>query len=119
MNKANINRQLKKLFRTHSIACEIFETKKNEFEEIEGVSLVAELDGIFYEETTRVNLNINANGASTTTTYKTFMVLKDKEADKVKESMFCIIKGTKYEIIEVNNEGLLDIYYTFRLKVLE
>lgn len=119
MNKLNTNRQLKKLFRTHSIACEILETKKNEFGEVENDILVTKLNGIFYEETARVNLNINTNGASTTTTYKTFMVLKDKEADKVKESMFCIIKGTKYEIIEVNNEGLLDIYYTFRLKVLE
>lgn len=112
-------RRLNKLFKTHSIACEIVETKRNEFEEVEGVSLVTKLNGIFYEETARVNLNINTNGTSTTTTYKTFMVLKDNESDKVKESMFCIIKGNKYEIIEVSNEGLLDIYYTFRLKVSE
>lgn len=117
MNKAIINKRLKKLFKTHSIACEILETRKNEFGEIENDILVTKLNGIFYEETARVNLNINTNGASTTTTYKTLMVLKDDNVDKIKKSMFCIIKGNKYEIIEVNNEGLLDMYYIFRLKV--
>lgn len=119
MNKLNNNRQLRKLFKTYSIACEILETKKNEFGEIEDNSLVCKLKGIFYEETTRVNLNINVNGASTTKTYKSLMILKDDEADKVRASMFCIIKGIKHEIIEVNNEGLLDIYYTLRMKVCE
>lgn len=119
MNKLNTNRQLKKLFRTHSIACDILETKKNEFGEIEDDELVCTINGIFYEETSRVNLNINVNGSSTTTTYQTLMILKDDEADKVKASMFCIIRGIRYEIIEVKNEGMLDIYYTLRLKVCE
>lgn len=121
MNKLNTNRQLKKLFKTHSIACDILETKKNEFGEIEDDELVCTINGLFYEETSRVNLNINVNGSSTTTTYQTLMILKDNEneADKIRASMFCIIKGIKYEIIEVKNEGMLDIYYTLRLKVYE
>ena len=119
MNKLNTNRQLKKLFKTHSIACEILETKKNEFGEIEDDEIVCTINGFFYEETSKVNLNINVNGSSTTTTYQSLMILKDDEADKVRASMFCIIRGIKYEIIEVKNEGMLDIYYTLRLKVCE
>lgn len=117
MKGLNTNKHFLKLFKTHSIACEILETKKNEFGEIEDDELVCTINGLFYEETSRVNLNINVNGSSTTTTYQSLMILKDDEADKVKASMFCIIKGIKYEIVEVKNEGMLDIYYTLRLKV--
>lgn len=119
MRQLNISKKLKKTFKTHSIACNFFKTEKNEFGEIEDDVLVAKINGIFYEETTRVNLNITTNGASTTTTYKTLMLLKDTESDKIKASMYCVINGTKYEIIEVNNHGQLDIYYLLRLKVCE
>lgn len=117
MRGLNTNKHFLKLFKRHSIACDFFEIKKNEFGEVEDDEKVCTLDGVFYEETSRVNLDINVNGSSITKTYKTFMVLKNDESTKALASVYCILKGTKYEIIEIKNEGEMDLYYTFRLKV--
>lgn len=116
MRLNKIKKDLYKLFKKHSIKCEIYTINKNEFGEIEDDVLLCNINGLFYEETTRVNLNVNMNGTSTTTAYKTLMVLKDNNSDMIKKSMYCIIKGVKYEIVEVVNYGMLDIYYNLRLK---
>lgn len=114
--KPNTLRKLKKTFKQASIGATIYQLEKNEFGEMEEEKIVTDIDGIFYEETTRVNLNITTNGTATTKSYQSLMVLKDDKSDLIKKHMICSIKGKRYEIIDVKNDGELDIYYILRLK---
>lgn len=109
-------RNIKKAFKRVSIKAQFYTKEVNEFGEDEGEKLLIEIDGIFYEETTRINLNVSTNGTTTTDDYKSFMLLKDEESDLIEEHMICSIKGKRYEIIEVKNAGELDLYYILRLK---
>jgi hypothetical protein len=113
--KRNTLRNIKKAFKTASIPADIYQTRINEFNEEDGEELLITIDGIFYEETSKMNLNISTNGKTTTKTYQSLMVLKDDESDLIKEHMICSIKGKRYEIIDVKNDAKLDIYYILRL----
>lgn len=111
----NTLRNIKKAFKRASIATNFFQTRINEFNEEDGEELLMTIDGIFYEETSKMNLNISTNGKTITKTYNSLMVLKDDKSDLIKEHMICSIKGKRYEIIDIKNDAKLDIYYILRL----
>ena len=111
----NTLRNIKKAFNKASIRSDFFKIKINEFGEEDGEELLMTINGIFYEETSKMNLNISTNGKTTTKTYQSLMVLKNDESDLIKEHMICSIKGKRYEIIDVKNDAKLDIYYILRL----
>ena len=70
-------RNIRKAFKTASIKAQFYIKEVNEFGEEDEERFFVETDGIFYEETARVNLNITTNGTATTDTYQTLMILKD------------------------------------------
>lgn len=109
-------RNIRKAFKTASIKAQFYIKEVNEFGEEDGERFFIETDGIFYEETAKVNLNISNNGTATTDTYQTLMILKDYETDLIDEHLICSIKGKRYRIIKIDNAGEMDIYYTLRLK---
>lgn len=109
-------RNIRKAFKTASIKAQFYIKEVNEFGEEDGERFFIETDGIFYEETAKVNLNISNNGTATTDTYQTFMILKGYETELIDEQLICLIKGKRYKIIEIKNAGEMDIYYTLRLK---
>ena len=109
-------RNIRKAFKTASIKAQFYIKEVNEFGEEDGERFFVETDGIFYEETARVNLNITTNGTATTDTYQTLMILKDYETDLIDEHLICSIKGKRYRIIKIDNAGEMDVYYTLRLK---
>ena len=111
----NTLRNIKRAFKMASIRSNIFQIKKNEFGEEDGEELLLEIDGIFYKETSKVNLNVSTNGKSTTKTYKSLMILKDDKSSLIREHMICSIKGKRYEIIEIEDDVKLDLYYILRL----
>lgn len=111
----NTLRNIKKAFRRASIRADFFQLIKNEFGEDENEELLITTNGIFYEEKTRINLNVSTNGKSTTKTYKSLMVLKDDKTELIKKHMICLINSKRYEIIDINNDGELNIYYVLRL----
>lgn len=112
-------RNIRKAFKTASIKAQFYIKEVNEFGEEDGERFFVETDGIFYEETARVNLNITTNGTATTDTYQTLMILKDYETDLIDEHLICSIKGKRYRIIKIDNAGEMDVYYTLRLKRVE
>ena len=112
-------RNIRKAFKQASIKAQFYIKEVNEFGEENGERFFIEIDGIFYEETARVNLNISNNGTATTDTYQTLMILKDYETDLIDEHLICSIKGKRYKIIKIDNAGEMDIYYTLRLKRVE
>lgn len=109
-------RNIRKAFKTASIKAQFYIKEVNEFGEEDEERFFVETDGIFYEETARVNLNITTNGTATTDTYQTLMILKDYETDLIDEHLICSIKGKRYRIIKIDNAGEMDVYYTLRLK---
>ena len=109
-------RNIRKAFKQTSIKTQFYIKEVNEFGEEDGERFFVETDGIFYEETARVNLNITTNGTATTDTYQTLMILKDYETDLIDEHLICSIKGKRYRIIKIDNAGEMDVYYTLRLK---
>lgn len=113
--KRNTLRNIKKAFKRASIATNIYQSKINEFGEEDGEELLMTIDGIFYEENMKMNLNISTDGKTTTKTYQSLMVLKDDKSELIKKHMKCSIKSRNYEIIDVKNDGELDIYYVLRL----
>ena len=112
-------RNIRKAFKTASIKAQFYIKEVNEFGEEDEERFFIETDGIFYEETARVNLNITTNGTATTDTYQTLMILKDYETDLIDEHLICSIKGKRYRIIKIDNAGEMDVYYTLRLKRVE
>ena len=112
-------RNIRKAFKTASIKAQFYIKEVNEFGEEDGERFFVETDGIFYEETSKVNFNITTNGTATTDTYQTLMILKDYETDLIDEHLICSIKGKRYKIIKIDNAGEMDIYYTLRLKRVE
>lgn len=112
-------RNIRKAFKQASIKAQFYIKEVNEFGEEDGERFFVETDGIFYEETAKVNFNITTNGTATTDTYQTLMILKDYETDLIDEHLICSIKGKRYRIIEIKNAGEMDIYYTLRLKRVE
>lgn len=112
-------RNIRKAFKQASIKAQFYIKEVNEFGEEDRERFFIETDGIFYEETARVNLNITTNGTATTDTYQTLMILKDYETDLIDEHLICSIKGKRYRIIKIDNAGEMDVYYTLRLKRVE
>lgn len=112
-------RNIRKAFKQASIKAQFYIKEVNEFGEEDREKFFIETDGIFYEETARVNLNITTNGTATTDTYQTLMILKDYETDLIDEHLICSIKGKRYRIIKIDNAGEMDVYYTLRLKRVE
>ena len=112
-------RNIRKAFKQASIKAQFYIKEVNEFGEEDGERFFVETDGIFYEETAKVNLNISNNGTATTDTYQTLMILKDYETDLIDEHLICSIKGKRYRIIKIDNAGEMDVYYTLRLKRVE
>lgn len=113
------NRQLRNIrnaFKRASIKAQFYMKELNEFGEEDGERFFVETDGIFYEETAKVNLNITTNGTTTTDTYQSFMILKSYETELIDEHLICSIKGKRYRIIKIDNAGEMDAYYILRLK---
>ena len=109
-------RNIRNAFKRASIKAQFYIKNVNEFGEEDGEVFFTEADGIFYEEKSKVNLNITNNGTATTDTYYTFMILKSYETELIDEHLICLIKGKRYRIIKIDNVGEMDVYYTLRLK---
>ena len=109
-------RNIKKAFKIASIKAQFYIKNINEFGEEDGEVFFTEADGIFYEEKSKINLNLNDNGTATTDAYYTFMILKSYETELIDEHLICSIKDKRYRIIKIDNVGEMDVYYTLRLK---
>lgn len=108
-------RNIRNTFKRASIKAQFYIKNVNEFGEEDGELYFTETDGIFYEEKSKINLNISDNGTATTDTYYTFMILKSYETELIDEHLICSIKGKRYRIIKIDNVGEMDVYYTLRL----
>lgn len=114
----SVRRQINKLFRTHSIACDFFEVKLNEFGEEDGEELIGSYSGIFYKDKSNrmINIKINDKGQTLNDDFYTLMILKDDKTEILNDKMTCSIDNKRYEIITIDNE--LDIYFVFKLKLI-
>ena len=114
----NTRRRIEKLFKGQSIACNFLEIKKNEFGEDEEEELLGTYKGIFYKDKNNrmINIKITDNGKTLNEDFYTLLILKDNKTDLINKDTKCLIGNKKYKIITIDNE--LDIYYTFKLKLL-
>lgn len=109
-------RNVKNAFKKASTKVKFYIKNVNEFGEEDGELFFTETNGILYEDTTKINLNIKDNGTTTTDTYLNLMILKCCETELIDEHLICSINSKRYKIVKINNVGEMDIYYELRLK---
>ena len=111
-----VTHKIAKVIEKFGVDVEVFRSTLNEFNEPVGKVKVIEFRGLFSESQHSINSRNNDSGrVKKGKTYK-LIALIDNNTKRLKENDIFLIKCIEFNLVDVDNANMLDIYFDLALE---
>lgn len=108
--------KIAKTIKKFGVDVEVFRNELNEFNEPIGKIKVIEFKGLFSESQHSINSrNIDSGQVKKDKAYK-IIALIDNSTKILKENDILLLKGTEFNLVNINNANMLDVYFDLTLE---
>ena len=108
--------KIAKTIKKFGVDVEVFRNDLNEFNEPVSIVKVLEFKGLFSESQHSINSrNIDSGQVKKDKTYKLITLIND-DTKQLKENDVLLIKGTEFNLVNINNANMLDTYFDLILE---
>ena len=108
--------KIAKTIKKFGVSVEVFRNELNEFNEPIDKIKVVEFKGLFSESQHGINSrNIDSGQVKKDKSYK-LIALIDNNTRLLKENDIFLIKGVKFNLVNINNANMLDTYFDLTLE---